>query len=753
MLPRSPGLSLGDIYFVLFRRKWTIIAFSMIGFLGALLLYLTRPVMYESEAELFISYVSSSKPLSAAGNNNSPDVKPTETYGEGVINTELQILTSLDVAKETAEILKPEKILAKLGGGSDVNLAAAFIQKNLLVENPRRSSIIRIVFKHPDPQLVQPILSQLIESYKAKHARVRKNLGLYDDFLTQQTDLLRTQAKDTDDELRAVRNKAGVISLVETKKELGDQVAKIQQAVLDAQADLAERQATVEQLTKMLNTGVSANPGLTNISSNSSNAPALPPEKIQEYKQLAEQLNTLRSTERELLLQYTAESFRVKPVREQINQAEGRKEKLEQNFPGLLVVKTEELKSNDSTLQPRSDLMTEVTRVAALQAKINALTNQLASITGRQLAVDQAESLITPLQTKKDLEEERYRYYKQKLEQSRIDEALASVKDSNISDVQKPSAPYRSAWVLGKVLGLIAFGGIALGVGMAFFLELYLDRSVRRPSEVDSKLNLPLLLSIPRTRQQSRTKLLNGPSPLALNAPGEPDTAPHQALEPLPSNGSTPPPWHPAHVLRPFYDALRDRLIAFFEANNLTHKPKLIGVTSCGSGSGVSTVASGLAACLSEIGDGNVLLVDMNLQNGAAHPFYKGKPVCGLDDLLDNGKRDTAMVQENLYVVQESANGSKLPRVLPKRFSSLVPKLKASDYDYIIFDMPAVSQISVTARLSGYMDTVLLVVESEKTDAYAVKKAAEMLTESNAKVNVVLNKTRNYLPKWLHQEF
>lgn len=113
------------------------------------------------------------------------------------------------------------------------------------------------------------------------------------------------------------------------------------------------------------------------------------------------------------------------------------------------------------------------------------------------------------------------------------------------------------------------------------------------------------------------------------------------------------------------------------------------------------------------------------------------------------------MVGDRLWVASagRNANGDKLPRILPKRFSQLMPKLKASDYDYIIFDMPPVSQTSVTARLSSYMDMTLLVLESEKTDREVVKRATALLGESKANVTAVLNKTRNYVPKRLHQEF
>jgi Mrp family chromosome partitioning ATPase len=83
----------------------------------------------------------------------------------------------------------------------------------------------------------------------------------------------------------------------------------------------------------------------------------------------------------------------------------------------------------------------------------------------------------------------------------------------------------------------------------------------------------------------------------------------------------------------------------------------------------------------------------------------------------------------------------------------LVPKLKASDFDYIIFDMPPVNQISITPRLAGFMDMVLLVVESEQTDREIARQAAELLATSKAHVGVVLNKSRNYLPLKAQHDF
>jgi len=63
-----------------------------------------------------------------------------------------------------------------------------------------------------------------------------------------------------------------------------------------------------------------------------------------------------------------------------------------------------------------------------------------------------------------------------------------------------------------------------------------------------------------------------------------------------------------------------------------------------------------------------------------------------------------------------------LVKAEPRGFSVLMPKIKTSDYDYIIFDLPPVSQTSSSARLAGYMDLTVLVLESEKTGQQRQRK-------------------------------
>ncbi len=81
----------------------------------------------------------------------------------------------------------------------------------------------------------------------------------------------------------------------------------------------------------------------------------------------------------------------------------------------------------------------------------------------------------------------------------------------------------------------------------------------------------------------------------------------------------------------------------------------------------------------------------------------------------------------------------------------MLMEFKESDLDYVVFDMPSLGNTSATIALAGFMDAVLLVVEAEKNNRDAVKRAYEQLA-AKTKVSVVFNKSRSYGPRWLEGE-
>jgi polysaccharide biosynthesis transport protein len=732
----SGGITLGQIYFVIFRHKWKIIILSLIGITSAGVFYLLKPPLYQSEAELLIRYITDVHPISAPADNTT--MTSANNPGGGAIDSEIRILTSFDLAQQVATTVGPEKILAKLGGGKDPIKAAAVVRSGLIVEAAEKSSVIDIIFQHPDPTIVQPVLNEIITDYLNKHTEVHQAPGTEDDFLTDETTQLRSQIAQTERELMSAKTNAGIISLEDTKKTVGDQISKIQGQLLDIEVELATRQGGLVK-TDMLS---SVKPSITNAIGE------IPPKQINEYNRLSKRQDILQKKSADFLGQgYTEESVLVTDLSDQIAKIEEQKKNLEEKYPGL---ENLEVPPSESDMPSSASSEGSAQSTALLQAKAKVLDAQLDRLRAESVTVGEAEPQILDLQRKEQIQENNLQYFLKSLDDARINETLEAGKISGIKPIEQPTPPAPADSKRLKIAGILLASGILGGLALAFLIDMFLDRSVKRPTEIEAKLKIPLLLSIPDvlkngSRKKTEKHQLQIEDAEATGAGNGKASGKNGNLEIA--------PWSANHSLRAFYEALRDRIVVHFEVRNLTHNPKLVAVTSANRGAGVTTIAMGLAASLSETGEGNVLLVDMNVEQGSVQQFYKGKPGCALDDAFEHEKRGGAMMQDNLYVVGDNSNSSKLPRIMPKRFSSLLPKFRASDYDYIIFDMPPVTQTSVTARLAGHMDMVVMVVEAEKTGLEVVSRANSLLAESKANVTAVLNKSRNYVPEKLHQEF
>lgn len=741
------GISLGDIYFVIFRHKWKILLLAVAGLAAAAVFYHFKRPPFQSDAKLLVRYISDSRTELPIGNNSQ--VTPVIDPGRAALNSEVEILTSFDLAKEVATNFGPDRILSKFGGGSDPIAAASIIANGLNVDIAQDSSVIHLTLKNRDPDLVQPLLSEIIKDYLDMHIQVHRSAGISDELLTEETTQLKLQIAQTEAELQAARTSAGIINIADSQKAYSDEIARIRGELNKTEVEIAERQAVANQL---------AGKPASSPPAPSSDAPAVaastnavPPDQLQDYRDVCSRLNGLEKRQDDYLSKqgYTEENKLVKEVRGQITQLTKSKTALEIKYPSLV---ESDVAAPVFTSAPASAQPSEGDSLLGLSVRMKALKDQLAQVQADAAKLGEAEIKIADLERKQEIQEKDYSSFADSLDQARINENLGPGQVSDIKPIQEPTPPYQDTRKLKKALAILSVAGLFAGLAWAFLIELYLDNTIKRPVDIQSRLRMPLFLTVPDLQHNGHRRIaMNNRRQITYNgaANGEPD-----AVQPNPEHGvQITTPWVVDPDLRSYSDALRDRLVGFFESINLTRTPKLVAVTAAHRGSGVSTIAAGLAASLSETGDGRVLLVDMNVEQGAVQQFLRGKPGCKLDDALEGEKRESAMVQENLYVVAENSVIDQLPRALPKRFASLVPKLRASDYDYIIFDMPPVSPVSVTARLAMFMDKVLLVVESEKTDRNIVRQAGALLNQSKAPVSIVLNKTRNYVPKRLSPDF
>src|SRR5262249_58224449 len=101
-------------------------------------------------------------------------------------------------------------------------------------------------YKNRDPQVATLVLQELLSRYFVKHLEVHRSAGAFD-FVTQQTDQVRTRLNQTEDALKSLKDKTGIASLKEGSAALTTEAAKTREQLNAAQADLAEKQALSNQ--------------------------------------------------------------------------------------------------------------------------------------------------------------------------------------------------------------------------------------------------------------------------------------------------------------------------------------------------------------------------------------------------------------------------------------------------------------------------------------------------------------------------
>src|SRR5436309_3086712 len=641
------GMKLGDILFALFKRKLTIVVCAVLGILAAVALYRFYPPSYESQAKLLVRYVlerSGVEPVeaekAAAASNNE---------GDRVIGAEMEILTSWDLAVQVAQAIGPRRLLPTTREPTE-SAAARSIISGLKVISDKGSNIILVSYKNANPEMATLVLQELLGRYFVKHLEVHRSAGAFD-FVTQQTDQVRTRLNQTEDALKSLREKTGITSLKGGSEALSSEAAKTQEALNGAEAELAEGKALVKQ------------------------------------------------------------------------KGENKSQRWKAN-------------SSQSGKSPES----EKAHVAGIEARVGTLNSRLRDIQQRMRQLSELTPQMEELERKRELDEANYKYFAASLEKARIDEALDPSKMPNISAVQRPSPPMLEIKMRNKIALGLAGGGIALGIALALLRGLALNRTVGQPLQLETQLHIPLMLSIPYSNGRNGHLVLP-PNGSPAN-PGALATKRHH---------SKLAPWEAGHFMRRYCDAIRDRLGLYFELNQLTHKPKLVGVASFSEAAGTSTLAAGLAASLSEMNDGKVLLVDVNLGPQEVHPFFKGKPAYALNAAL-KPEGTIASASENLYLATVGSPNAGPAQLGLKRFFDMMPNLKASDFDYIIFDMPTLAETCRTWVVAACVDKLLLVVEAEKNSRDMIKRGYGKLVAERNNVSVVVNKARSYVPKWLDAE-
>ena len=497
-------MSLRDVYYVLFRHKWRVILFFLAVIATVTLGTFLSAKIYQSEAKLLVRL-----------GRESVSLDPTATTGQVIsvghsreteINSELEILKSREIVEKVVDTIglaaflknseeKIKKATSHTGTSlettnevsrllSDRDKTIRAVMENLKIKVLKSSNILSLSYEGRSPKLAQSVLAKLIDFYLDKHVTVHRTAKSYE-FFSQQTDQLRATLAQTEENLRKLKNKTGIASLEDQQRVLLTRINDLQReteltdsALAASEAKVLAMEKTLSDLPSTMVTGETG--GVGNYGADL----------------MRSRLYELKLKEQDILSKYTEKSVPVQEIRRQIAEAEA------------LIAKEESTRTqvtrglNEAYKQAQLALVAEKGTLSSLQAKAKVLRKQLANARNELKILNDNGVRIAELQREIQIQDANYHKYSQNFEQARVDQALETKKISNISVVQPPTyplRPIRPRKALNLALGL--FLGMVGGIGLAFFSE-HLDHTFKKPEDIEEKLKLPMLASIPSSRDQ-----------------------------------------------------------------------------------------------------------------------------------------------------------------------------------------------------------------------------------------------------------
>jgi polysaccharide biosynthesis transport protein len=302
-------------------------------------------------------------------------------------------------------------------------------------------------------------------------------------------------------------------------------------------------------------------------------------------------------------------------------------------------------------------------------------------------------------------------------EQSTFQERDARI----ISPATKPSAPSFPKKPLLVSLALVV--GLLVGIGGSVALDM-LNAGFSTPRQVEEKLGVPILASVPILREGTR-KLI-GKSV---------DPATYAFEKPLSRYAET-------------VRAVRMGV----QMSDVDHPAKVVMVTSSIPKEGKSTLSMSLAFSALKAGQ-RVVLIDADLRHPTISKFFRLEKKAGLVDFLTGSAAiEQALVTNNgLTIIGAGSKSQNPPDLLGSaRMAGLVDKLRGA-YDYVVIDTPPVGPV-IDARVAMQLvDKVIFVVRWNLTTREVVAQTLEALDADRKLAGIVLNlvdesKTPRYGP-------
>ncbi len=542
-------------------------------------------------------------------------------------------------------------------------IAGQILLDNLSIEPTRLSRLVSIRFTSPDPAFSSSVANAWSENFIQTNLERKIQATSYGrDLLQRQLAEYRERLNDSQRQLVAYASNQQIINLpaqstgdgtTQERSIVADDLAALNAALTEATADRIQAEARSRQAgSSGATVAALANPAINNLRQRRA-------ELAGEYQQL--------------MVQFEPGYPTAQAIQSQINELDQAIAREEARVSGSL----------------QAGFREAVAREAALQSRVNQLKGDYLDLRRRSI---------------------QYNIFQQEVDTNRVlyDGLLQRFKEIGVAggvgvnnvaivdpaDVpQEPSSP---RLLINLLISILA--GVMLGAALALGLE-QIDEAIADPAEVERRLGLPLLGSVPRVE------------------------------------GETPK------------EALMDRKSELFDAylaiqTNLGFTtehgvPRSFAVTSTRPAEGKSTTSLALATTLARA-QRKVILVDGDMRSPSVHHLGNVGHERGLSNFLageDNIESLTFEMTELGFTAMSAGpippNAAEL--LTGNRLSVLIERLLQT-YDHVVIDSPPVMGLADAPLIAGRVEGVIYAVESQGIRSSMVKTALARLASAHAHV-------------------
>lgn len=609
-----------------------------------------------------------------------------------IVNAEMEILKSKDIQASAINAVGISRVYPSLRADPDsINLALEQLGKDLRIENVPASNVIELGLRNRNAAVSAELLNTLIDLYIKRRREI---------FERSDVKVIREQEADLRARLTALEAQ---IASVSSASRIGDYNQELVSTQTRQTTLIAQLQGMDQQISQAGGREGRLDQDLRDT------APMITLNTDWARSQQVEALTTALST--------VAEQRRVAAAK--FRDGHPLVAELDRQISGLQAAiaaapqqETALVRQGANPVYQDLDTQLATTRgeAAALKAGRQQALDALNENAIRLQSLIEVGPLYRELLRNRALLEGAYQDIARKAEDARLEGALAGAQ-ANVRIVERAQTPSKGQ--SGRAIVLVA--GFMLGIAAAMSLIVVsaaTSQIMVSPSDAESKLDLPVLVTVPKGPEDLARSPLWRPLPGRMTA--DDVNLVHRLLRSLVGDGSGIVQW-----------------------------------VAADEGEGVSSLCLDMAIMRAQRTLGRVLLIDVEPLEGqslASRIHHLG----GRLDAVEDARNVFQVDRSNLYITGPMARPGQ--SLSDDRWLAFLKAARA-DYPLILLDSPAVQRSAAGVLIAPLADMTLIVVEAESARVPVVQNLVRRIEGGGGAVfGVVLNKRRFFIPRFVYSK-